>query len=347
MDISGTQTVNLNSVTGIIEDYNENIRYYNRNIRELIEIYREEIPRRRENGNNTASEYVNDLNISRTQVSEPPSVSVPAVARASTERTSIPSGSRPAIPVRRSYNSQPFITNDRISYPIIYNDYDTIRFTTGLNRLTGRYRNNLPNLNDLENVVVRPNNNQIRNATQVLEYNTNSFTQRQCPITLESFVAGQEIRRINYCGHIFDNTSLIEWFERNVRCPVCRHDIRDMHLSGFTRDISGNIRDNSGNRIITTSSNIVEYDSESEEEEEEKSEYDDLYEPNEPTQTVGNRETNNSNENTTTTAVRSYLREVLSSVINDNRFPELNNSVNSIFANYNIPFILDISYTSI
>jgi hypothetical protein len=34
------------------------------------------------------------------------------------------------------------------------------------------------------------------------------------------------VRQINACGHIFNNQQLELWFRSNVRCPVCRYDIR-------------------------------------------------------------------------------------------------------------------------
>lgn len=326
MDISGTQYVNINDVTQIIEDYNENIRYYNRNIRDLIEIYRDIMPRRRNRSpilNNIETVALDYLNTENTPVSLPPPLMVPSTT---TETVNTPIITTPTVPTIR-HNRQPYITNDRISYPIIYNPYRNSIFTT-TNRTPGRLRRNIFNVNDLENVVVRPNNDQIRNATEIMQYNTTDFSQRRCPITLEAFEYGQEIRRINYCGHIFDNTALIEWFERNVRCPVCRHDIRDVEMTRVVSDNSGNTN--------TTISNIIQYGSDSEEEEE------DRRETSETTQS----QTSDSRDDTTT-MIRDYLRDVLTTVINDNRFPELNSSVNSIFTTYNIPFILDISYTSI
>ena len=31
---------------------------------------------------------------------------------------------------------------------------------------------------------------------------------------------------IRQCGHIFVENDLRQWFTRNVRCPLCRYDIR-------------------------------------------------------------------------------------------------------------------------
>jgi uncharacterized Zn finger protein (UPF0148 family) len=322
MDISGNGEVTLNQITGIIEDYNENMRYYNRNMRDLIEIYREVMPPpRSETTNSRIENNVDQVNRPRYSVTIPYSTSVPI-------RDSSGSLSTPSVPNIRSHNRsniQHYITNDRISFPIIYDPY----------RIIGHRGTNL-NLNDLENVVVRPTNTQIRNATQILQYSTH-FTQRQCPITLEAFEIGREVRRINHCGHIFDNFALIEWFERNVRCPVCRHDIRDTEMP------RPQPQDNSGNHIYPSPSNIpniIDYNSDSEDDENEQINYQSSQqnESRSRTQSINNQENR--------TFVRDYIRNVLTSVINDSSFPQLNNSVNSLFANYNIPVIFDISYTT-
>lgn len=46
--------------------------------------------------------------------------------------------------------------------------------------------------------------------------------QNQCPITLDYFQPGQELLRVNGCGHLFSKPALIEWFNRHRECPVCR-----------------------------------------------------------------------------------------------------------------------------
>jgi hypothetical protein len=66
---------------------------------------------------------------------------------------------------------------------------------------------------------------QLNAAVETIEYNEDMGEER-CPITLENFVLGENICRIRHCGHIFKTSGLILWFQRNVRCPVCRYDIR-------------------------------------------------------------------------------------------------------------------------
>ena len=48
-----------------------------------------------------------------------------------------------------------------------------------------------------------------------------------CPITREELIVGDHVCVIKHCNHLFKNDALMQWFNSNVRCPVCRYDIRD------------------------------------------------------------------------------------------------------------------------
>jgi hypothetical protein len=306
MDVSGTHLTTLDEM---IKDYNENMRYYNRNVRDLIEVYRDSLPIPTRtttpttiidniNFVSTILEYLNELNTNTPSIVTTPQVVI-------TPNQASPSVTVPETSSSSRNNRYPFTRNERISNPIIYNPSSTYY----------RYSiNALHNINDLENVVVSPNNEDIRNATEVIEY-TSSFTEYRCPISLENFTIGEEIRRIKHCGHIFNNNSLIEWFQRNVRCPVCRHDIREMSLP---------MADTSSNNPVSDESNQQE-----EENGEEYEEESDIF-------NYGNLPN------------REYIRtDLFGSIANTNRSVQINNSLNSFFASYNIPFTIDISYTNI
>jgi hypothetical protein len=43
-----------------------------------------------------------------------------------------------------------------------------------------------------------------------------------CPITMETIQIGDPVLRINRCGHLFKESALRTWLERDGRCPVCR-----------------------------------------------------------------------------------------------------------------------------
>jgi Ring finger domain len=116
-----------------------------------------------------------------------------------------------------------------------------------------------------QNVIVRPTLEQINNATTPLVYDSEmQLINHQCPIRLEDFENGQAIRQIIHCGHCFFEESIQNWFRSNVRCPVCRYDIRD-HIPENTNqtDISGNetemheITNDMINGLTTNITNII------------------------------------------------------------------------------------------
>ncbi len=77
----------------------------------------------------------------------------------------------------------------------------------------------------LNPVVVRPTEEQITTATTVRTLETASS--ENCAICQDSIAAQSEQREINHCHHAFHRGCIDTWFEQNVHCPVCRHDIRE------------------------------------------------------------------------------------------------------------------------
>jgi hypothetical protein len=74
--------------------------------------------------------------------------------------------------------------------------------------------------------VVSPSPEQITRATETYSYNISEESNTQCPITLDEFQENENVCRIRHCGHTFRENALRNWFQQNVRCPVCRYDIR-------------------------------------------------------------------------------------------------------------------------
>lgn len=95
-----------------------------------------------------------------------------------------------------------------------------------------RYRSNSSPLSPLFSYMNYPLDNslpglteqQINSATEILPFNT-EMRDTQCPISFEEFVEGEDILKIRFCGHIFKTDAIRNWFLRNRRCPVCRHDL--------------------------------------------------------------------------------------------------------------------------
>lgn len=103
---------------------------------------------------------------------------------------------------------------------------DSINFDSIASGITRRYFPGLSSFYD--NVPVYPSEEQITNGTRRLIFSSIDIPLNICcPITLERFENDTEVLQILGCRHIFNPTSLQRWFQNNVRCPICRYDIRD------------------------------------------------------------------------------------------------------------------------
>jgi hypothetical protein len=71
----------------------------------------------------------------------------------------------------------------------------------------------------LDPVRVIPTAEQIRRAIESIETATSN-----CAICQDSI--SSDGVKIRHCGHVYHRSCLLSWFSMNVRCPVCRHDIR-------------------------------------------------------------------------------------------------------------------------
>ena len=80
------------------------------------------------------------------------------------------------------------------------------------------------------------------NTTEKIFIDLSNNTYETCPISQEEFTNSDIILKINHCGHIFKKESLLNWFNTNSKCPVCRHDISTN--SNNTVDLSNNILNN-------------------------------------------------------------------------------------------------------
>ena len=72
----------------------------------------------------------------------------------------------------------------------------------------------------MENVRVVPTQAQIDTAITNIESSENN-----CAVCQDA-VSSAGVR-IRHCNHEFHRSCLISWFAMSVRCPVCRHDIRE------------------------------------------------------------------------------------------------------------------------
>lgn len=93
--------------------------------------------------------------------------------------------------------------------------------------------------NLFEPVAVRPSARALERGTtiSVLEADAEGV----CAVCQDSMNTGTTVRKINYCSHQFHRTCIDTWFQSHVRCPTCRHDIRDnVHVSTPSGDLNTN-----------------------------------------------------------------------------------------------------------
>lgn len=129
--------------------------------------------------------------------------------------------------------------------PSIYNEHNTINLRNRRNEYVDMSYNNLHRTNNSiptpnnylstiisnflnSTVVIRPTLEQIQNASRIIRYGdiANPLSD-SCPISLDEFNDDDQVRQLLPCGHLFHQNQFQQWFANNVRCPVCRYDIRN------------------------------------------------------------------------------------------------------------------------
>lgn len=88
------------------------------------------------------------------------------------------------------------------------------------------------NTNFAANVIVRPSAEVISEHTTLTQLTTT--TNEVCAICQDGYEVGNERRSLNACHHTFHSQCIDTWFQENVHCPVCRHDIREPALAEQT-----------------------------------------------------------------------------------------------------------------
>lgn len=169
-----------------IQDYDSSMRLYQENMRDMIQLLREF-----RSGASSQSPRPHRTNIPQ----QPPAQQIPG------HREQPPPSNNPPLatttfayffqPLNRSGQQQPRLSSQQIESAIECLAYD------------------------------------LSMALSYNENNTNSdeMVADRCPICLEDFEIGEEILRIRVCGHIFKRNGLMNWFQRNSHCPVCRRSV--------------------------------------------------------------------------------------------------------------------------
>jgi len=228
----------IHALRDVLVGYNTNMREYQENIRNFLNIIHTT-----QFSENTQNQYFQQTQ--PLQREPEPQRPQPQPQPSRTARTTMYNIRQPANN-RTSFTLRPLQTTPRNpvnNRPIVSENQQT-RQTTQIPSIINNLLNTDTSIlfsdrpiinrlgrglfNNLRDVVVYPSQSQITNATRNIEFSDNSANMNSsCPITLDEFQNGDMVRQIIPCGHIFQETALRNWFTRNVRCPVCRYDIRD------------------------------------------------------------------------------------------------------------------------
>ena len=82
--------------------------------------------------------------------------------------------------------------------------------------------------NNLEDIHVYPSLRTLRESSFIHNYEDLETDQNTCTICQDNFEYNNIVRKLN-CGHIFHIGCIDVWFETNIRCPLCRGDLREQN----------------------------------------------------------------------------------------------------------------------
>ena len=80
-----------------------------------------------------------------------------------------------------------------------------------------------------QTVPVFPTSREIQNASTTFIPDESRYD--NCAICQDEIAVNQSVRRLTFCEHYFHQICIDTWFQRNVHCPSCRHDIRILNDS--------------------------------------------------------------------------------------------------------------------
>jgi hypothetical protein len=229
-DLTYTYRSLTQTMRDVMIGYNTNINTYNQNITSFL---------------STINDYRHDIRTIHTHLlnesrnsprTTPPTTPVrPTRSRNTNMRRNTPTETQPTYGTTQSmtFSSPESLFSNIFTFPI----------NTGARRY--------------EDVIVSPTQQEIDNAVEVFVYTEDRIQPNsRCPITMEEFTVGDRISRIRYCEHMFREDAINNWFRLNVRCPVCRYDIRE-YTNNITDTSSNNVTDVSNTSIEETEADIT------------------------------------------------------------------------------------------
>merc|ERR1711935_445938 len=81
-------------------------------------------------------------------------------------------------------------------------------------------------VNNLEDVPIYPSLRTLRDTSSISIYSEIDTEQETCSICRDRFESNSICRKLSCC-HLFHQNCIDIWFETNIRCPLCRNDLRD------------------------------------------------------------------------------------------------------------------------
>ena len=77
-------------------------------------------------------------------------------------------------------------------------------------------------------VIVAPTTEQLETGSQIITDLSGLDLSIPCAICQDAILSTDTCRRLRACGHVYHRSCIDQWYQRSVRCPTCRHDIRDL-----------------------------------------------------------------------------------------------------------------------
>ena len=214
----------LNMLYNIVNNYNSNMQTYQYNIGSLINLIeqcnRELTPH---SSYYSSQEYQTQENNQQTPIPNP-NYQEPTL-----------------IPETTSHFEPTNYRNDDTSYNGIRSIINRNRQENSLNNpvsleyILYYYPSNVRRETETDNLTQE----QIDNCVRDISY-TELCNETICPITLDNFIIGETISQIIPCNHIFKKSGLIYWLSRNIKCPVCRYDLRSYNQVTETEPFTNN-----------------------------------------------------------------------------------------------------------
>jgi hypothetical protein len=191
---------NINSLIRVFDSYQRNIEMYNRNMSELIYLLRTNMNTSRNSPTISTQAHEPNQRSNRRETRFRPWY----FSSASTQHTVDVSNN--AIPPETTRT--PTYSNAGATTITSLNNTETTRTPT---YASGAVSN--PTIN-----------REIERNVSTITYSSEE-TETRCPISLEDFLIGESICKINNCGHIFKRDALYIWFNNHTTCPVCRANV--------------------------------------------------------------------------------------------------------------------------